>query len=153
MSPLTVASAARTAMRRFPPQATCGSLGSTPADRVLASHASTGEMTAEAGLSLDELYRAFLPKGWFTPVTPGTRFVTIGGMVASDVHGKNHRHVDGCFGRHVVAITLRVADCIIRCSRDTHPDSPLRRHHRRDGADRPHPRGDVPAGACPLAVG
>ncbi len=96
--------------------------GSTLADRVLAFDASTGEMTAEAGLSLDELYRAFLPKGWFTPVTPGTRFVTIGGMVASDVHGKNH-HVDGCFGRHVVAITLRVADGrIIRCSRDTHPD-------------------------------
>jgi FAD/FMN-containing dehydrogenase len=69
----------------------------------------TGDISAEAGLSLDELYRAFLPKGWFTPVTPGTRFVTLGGMVAADVHGKNH-HVDGCFGRHVTAVRLRVAD-------------------------------------------
>ena len=79
-------------------------------------------MTAEAGLSLDELYRAFLPNGWFTPVTPGTRFVTLGGMVAADVHGKNH-HVDGCFGRHVNAVRLRVADGrVLDCSRTEHPD-------------------------------
>ena len=96
--------------------------GSTLADRILHFDSETGDMTAEAGLSLDELYRAFLPKGWFTPVTPGTRFVTLGGMVAADVHGKNH-HVDGCFGRHVHAVTLRVADGrIITCSRAEHPD-------------------------------
>ncbi len=96
--------------------------GTTLADRVVAFDPQTGEMTAEAGLSLDELYRAFLPRGWFTPVTPGTRFVTLGGMVASDVHGKNH-HVDGCFGRHVLSLTLRVADGrIVTCSRSEHPD-------------------------------
>ena len=50
----------------------------------------------------------FLPRGWFTPVTPGTQFVTLGGMVAADVHGKNH-HVDGTIGRHVRAIRMRVA--------------------------------------------
>ena len=96
--------------------------GSTLADRVLTFDPATGDLTAEAGLSLDELYRAFLPRGWFTPVTPGTRFVTLGGMVAADVHGKNH-HVDGCFGRHVSAITLRVADGrLVHCSRDVERD-------------------------------
>ena len=96
--------------------------GSTLADRVLRFDQQSGVMTAEAGLSLDELYRAFLPRGWFTPVTPGTRFVTLGGMVAADVHGKNH-HVDGCFGRHVTSLRLRVADGrIITCSRSEHPD-------------------------------
>ena len=96
--------------------------GSRLADRILSFDATTGDLTAEAGLSLDELYRAFLPRGWFTPVTPGTRYVTLGGMVAADVHGKNH-HVDGCFGRHVQSLTLRVADGrIVSCSRSEHPD-------------------------------
>lgn len=96
--------------------------GSVLADRILAFDSAGGLLTAEAGLSLDELYRALLPKGWFTPVTPGTRFVTVGGMVAADVHGKNH-HVDGCFGRHVVSLRLRVADGrIVHCSREEHPD-------------------------------
>jgi FAD/FMN-containing dehydrogenase len=96
--------------------------GSTLADRVLQFDDATGDITAEAGLSLDELYRAFLPKGWFTPVTPGTRFVTLGGMVAADVHGKNH-HVDGCFGRHVTALRMRVADGrIVTCSRTENAD-------------------------------
>jgi len=96
--------------------------GSSLADRILHFDPDTGDMTAEAGLSLDELYRAFLPKGWFTPVTPGTRFVTLGGMVAADVHGKNH-HVDGCFGRHVHAVRLRVADGrVVTCSRTEYAD-------------------------------
>jgi len=96
--------------------------GSTLADRILRFDPATGDITAEAGLSLDELYRALLPKGWFMPVTPGTRFVTIGGMVAADVHGKNH-HVDGTFGRHVQRMKLRVADGrIVTCSRDEYPD-------------------------------
>lgn len=96
--------------------------GSTLADRILHFDASTGQITAEAGLSLDAVYRVFLPRGWFTPVTPGTRFVTLGGMVAADVHGGNH-HVAGCFGQHLDAITVRVADGrIIRCSRTEHHD-------------------------------
>ena len=96
--------------------------GSTLADRILGFNADTGDITAEAGLSLDELYRALLPRGWFTPVTPGTRFVTLGGMVAADVHGRNH-HVDGCFGRHVHALRMRVADGrVVTCSRTEHAD-------------------------------
>jgi len=92
------------------------------ADRILAFDGSTGRLHAEAGFSLDQLYRVFLPRGWFTPVTPGTRFVTLGGMVAADVHGKNH-HRDGCIGEHVQQLTLRVADGrIVTCSRELEPE-------------------------------
>jgi len=77
---------------------------------------------AEAGLSLDRIVRTFLPRGWFVPVTPGTRFVTLGGMVAADVHGKNH-HVAGTIGRHVERLTLRLASGEeVTCSRAERPD-------------------------------
>lgn len=66
---------------------------------------STGIADVGAGVSLETLMRAALPLGWFVPVTPGTRHVTVGGAVAADVHGKNH-HVDGAIGSHVVNITL-----------------------------------------------
>ncbi|HVN84131.1 MAG TPA: FAD-binding oxidoreductase [Candidatus Binatia bacterium] len=89
------------------------------ADRLLHFDTETGILRAEAGLSLRQLNRWSLPRGWFTPVTPGTHYVTLGGMVASDVHGKTH-HVDGCFGEHVTALKLRVADGrVVECS-DTH---------------------------------
>ena len=92
------------------------------ADRLLSFDPSTGIVRAEAGLSLRQLNRWSLPRGWFTPVTPGTHFVTLGGMVASDVHGKSH-HVDGCFGEHVVALKMRVADGrIIECSDTNEPE-------------------------------
>jgi len=94
----------------------------TLADRLLAFDPSTGVIRAEAGLSLKELNRVFMRRGWFTPVTPGTQLVTLGGMVASDVHGKNH-HVDGCFGEHVTCLKMRVADGrIIECSEGQEPE-------------------------------
>ena len=96
--------------------------GTRLADRLLAFAASTGVLRAEAGLSLAELNRIFIPRGWFTPVTPGTKFVTLGGMVASDVHGKNH-HREGCFGAHVTKLRLRLAsDDIVDCSPMQSPD-------------------------------
>ncbi|MEW1955584.1 FAD-binding oxidoreductase [Terrabacter sp. NPDC080008] len=66
---------------------------------------STGRITCGAGVSLDRLIRTLLPLGWFVPVTPGTRQVTLGGAVAADVHGKNH-HRDGTLSAHVVSLTL-----------------------------------------------
>lgn len=66
-------------------------------NRMLAFDPSTGQLTAEAGITLDAVISSFLPRGWFPMVTPGTRFVTLGGMIAADVHGKNH-HRDGAFG-------------------------------------------------------
>ena len=86
------------------------------ADRLLAFDASSGVLRAEAGLSLAEVNRLVMPRGWFPPVTPGTKYVTLGGMVASDVHGKNH-HVAGCFGAHVRELLIRLADdSLVRAS-------------------------------------
>ena len=83
--------------------------GSRLADRLIAFDPETGVLRAEAGLSLRELNRLFPVRGWATPVSPGTQDVTLGGMVASDVHGGNH-HVSGCFGEYVRALRMRVAD-------------------------------------------
>ncbi len=100
----------------LPPSDSGPVLNTSFADRVLEFDPNTGRLRAEAGLSLSDLFHTFLPKGYFTPVTPGTQFVTLGGCVASDVHGKNH-HRDGSFGEHVERLRLRVADGrIIECS-------------------------------------
>ena len=95
---------------------------SVRADRILAFDGQTGALRAEAGLSLFDLNRLLLPRGWFTPVSPGTQFVTLGGMVASDVHGKNH-HRDGCFGEHVRSLLLRVpSGDLVTCSPEVEPE-------------------------------
>jgi FAD/FMN-containing dehydrogenase len=75
-----------------------------------------GILECEGGITLDEIRRLFVPKGWFLPVTPGTRFATIGGCIANDVHGKNH-HRAGTFGRHVLSLELRRSDgSSLRCA-------------------------------------
>jgi decaprenylphospho-beta-D-ribofuranose 2-oxidase len=75
----------------------------TARDRVLRFE--DGEVTVEAGISLGRLIDVVLPQGWFLPVSPGTQHVTVGGAIASDVHGKNH-HRDGSFSRHVSSLVL-----------------------------------------------
>lgn len=106
----------------LPPQDEPEALNTTLADRILHFDAETGLFRAEAGFALSELNRLFMPRGWFTPVSPGTQFVTLGGMVASDIHGKN-QHRDGNFGHHVTSLRMRVADgSVVECSPAQHPD-------------------------------
>lgn len=82
----------------------------------------TGVLVVEAGVSLADILDAFVPRGWFLPVTPGTKFVTIGGAIASDVHGKNH-HVSGSFARHVAWFDLWTpALGVVRCSATKNAD-------------------------------
>ena len=89
-------------------------------DRMQAFDAKTGLLTCEAGVLLADILDTFVPRGWFPPVVPGTRFVTVGGMIAADVHGKNH-HRDGSFGAHVESLVLATADGEVRtCSRTEH---------------------------------
>jgi FAD/FMN-containing dehydrogenase len=78
-------------------------------NRLLEFDAEQGILRAEAGATLAEILDVITPRGWFLPVTPGTKFVSLGGCVAADVHGKNHHH-DGSFGDHVLAIELILAD-------------------------------------------
>ena len=100
----------------LPPPSRPLAANTTLGDRILAFDAATGVARTEAGLSLVDLHRVLLPRGFFTPVSPGTQFVTMGGCVAADVHGKNH-HVAGCFGAHVSELTLAVADGrVVTCS-------------------------------------
>ncbi len=80
---------------------------------VLSFDQASGVVTCEAGVSLEQLMVRLLPAGWFVPVSPGTRQVTVGGAIAADVHGKNH-HSAGSFARHVLSFDLLTADGDVR---------------------------------------
>jgi FAD/FMN-containing dehydrogenase len=84
-------------------------LDATSLNRVIAFDPQSGRLQAEAGISLSDLLRLIVPHGWFLPTTPGTRFVTLGGAVANDVHGKNH-HGAGTFGASVTGLGLVRSD-------------------------------------------
>lgn len=91
-------------------------------DKITEFDTSTGIIHCQSGVTLDQLLDVIVPKGWFLPVTPGTKFVTIGGMVASDVHGKNH-HVDGAFSRHVLELELLTGSGeVVTCSKTHLPE-------------------------------
>ncbi len=77
--------------------------------RFIAFDASTGVIRCEAGLTLGEILKVIVPRGYFLPVTPGTQYVSVGGAVANDIHGKNH-HRAGTFGCHVVCFELLRSD-------------------------------------------
>lgn len=90
-------------------------------DRMVAFDQDTGQLVAEAGVLLGDVIAAFLPRGWFPLVTPGSKFVTLGGAIAADVHGKNH-HKDGSFRSCVDWIDIMGPDGEVRrCSSDEYP--------------------------------
>lgn len=88
----------------------------------LAFNDKTGILTCEAGVTLDEIIRHLTPRGWFPMITPGTKYVTIGGAIANDVHGKSH-HIDGSFVNCVIEFTIMLADGrIVTASRTENSD-------------------------------
>ncbi len=89
--------------------------------RILGFDPHTGMLDAEPGVFLWQVIDKVAPHGWFLPVTPGTRFVTLGGAIANDVHGKNH-HRRGTLGAHVAALTLVRSDGVHRIDRASRPD-------------------------------
>jgi decaprenylphospho-beta-D-ribofuranose 2-oxidase len=96
-------------------------LDATWLDAVHAADLDTGLITVGAGISLQTLMERFVPLGWFVPVTPGTRLVTVGGAIAADIHGKNH-HVDGSFCSHVASFTLVTPTGTASVSATSDPD-------------------------------
>jgi decaprenylphospho-beta-D-ribofuranose 2-oxidase len=91
-------------------------------NRFLSFDSATGVLECESGVSLAEIIQYFLPRGWFLPVTPGTKFVTVGGAIAADIHGKNH-HKDGSFSNFVLDFRLLAPTGeVLLCSPAAHPE-------------------------------
>lgn len=85
-------------------------------NKFLSFDESTGTLCCQSGVLLSEILEVFVPRGWFLPVTPGTKLITVGGAIAADVHGKNH-HLEGSFGQHILAMeVMRNDGSVIRCS-------------------------------------
>ena len=97
-------------------------LDCSQANHLLEFNAETGVLHAQAGVSLHDIIQTFLPKGFFPSVVPGTQFVSLGGAIASDIHGKNHHH-RGTFSQSVLEITLLLGpNHVITCSSKNHAD-------------------------------
>lgn len=97
-------------------------IASDRVDRMLAFDPENGVLHCEAGVTLSSIIDTFLPRGFFFPVTPGTKEISVGGAIAADVHGKNH-HSDGSLGDHLVELSLLIASGeVLRCARDENPE-------------------------------
>ena len=93
-----------------------------PYDYFLDFDEDNGLLHVQAGVLLSDILESFVPRGWFLKVTPGTKYITVGGAIASDVHGKNH-HVEGCFSTCIVSFRIMLADGeVVECSEDKSPD-------------------------------
>lgn len=91
-------------------------------DKILSFDKQNGIFECQSGITLDQILEVIVPDGWFLPVTPGTKFITVGGAVASDVHGKNH-HVEGSFSNHTLEIEVVLATGqSVSCSPEIHED-------------------------------
>lgn len=97
-------------------------LSSVQLSRFIHFDENSGVLTCESGVSFHEIIQIFLPQGWFPPVTPGTKFVSLGGAIAADVHGKNH-HVHGSISNFILSFDLILANSEIKnCSRTENPE-------------------------------
>jgi FAD/FMN-containing dehydrogenase len=93
-----------------------------PKDYFISFNEELGLLHVEAGVLLGEILESFVPRGWFLKVTPGTKLITVGGAIASDVHGKNH-HVEGCFSECVEEFRIMLADgAVVSCSKIKEPE-------------------------------
>jgi FAD/FMN-containing dehydrogenase len=100
-----------------------GTLLTTPnLDRLISFDQETGLLRCEAGVTLAEILDFAVPRGWFLPVSPGTKYVTVGGAIANDIHGKNH-HLAGTFGLHTPRFELMRSDgTTVECSPTENPE-------------------------------
>jgi decaprenylphospho-beta-D-ribofuranose 2-oxidase len=91
-------------------------------DKILAFDPQAAIITCQAGITFDTLIDILVPRGFFLPVTPGTKFITLGGAIASDVHGKNH-HVEGTFRNHIITMKILLASGeVVECSKESNPE-------------------------------
>lgn len=93
-----------------------------PKDYFIDFNEENGLLHIQAGVLLSEILESYVPRGWFLKVTPGTKLITVGGAIASDIHGKNH-HVEGCFSECVQEFEIMLADGkVVTCSKDATPE-------------------------------
>ena len=93
-----------------------------PKDYFIDFDEKSGLLHVQAGALLSEILEAYVPRGWFLKVTPGTKLITVGGAIASDIHGKNH-HIEGCFSECVQAFEIMLSDGnIVTCSKESTPE-------------------------------